>query len=307
MLKQIPAASESRRQYLAEFILITVTVFWGSTFPLVKDAIREIPVMAFLWIRFALAALILFLWAGPAQIAGLGKKGWYRGAGLGVLLFSSYAFQTFGLALTSSANAAFVTGLNVVWVPLLAGPLLGKPAAPGARVGVICALCGLFMLTYQEPWRLNPGDALVMVCSIFVALHILGLDVWTHGFDGRALAFVQIGTMAVLALAGSALFEPLTWPRSWTPKLFWTLIICSVFATVYAFWAMTVFQKMTTPTRAALIYTLEPVFGALFAVLYAGENLAIIGWFGGVLIVLGMVVAEAWPIFSKRSQPVQDS
>ncbi len=307
MPKSIPTALQQHRQYLAEFILITVTVFWGGTFPLVKDAIREVPVMAFLWIRFALAALILFLWAGPAQIIDLGRSGWYRGLGLGVLLFSSYAFQTFGLALTSSANAAFVTGLNVVWVPLLAGPLLGKPAAPGSRVGVVCALCGLFMLTYQQPWQLNPGDALVMVCSLFVALHILGLDSWTHGYDGRALAFVQIATMAVLALLGSAFFEPLTWPRRWTPTLFWAVIICSVFATVYAFWAMTVSQKMTAPTRAALIYTLEPVFGALFAVMYAGERLSAVAWLGGFLIVLGMIVAETWPVFAKRSVGLQDS
>ena len=296
-----------RRQYLAELILITVTVFWGGTFPLVKEAIQEVPVMAFLWVRFALAALILLLWAGPARIMALGRRGWYRGLGLGVLLFFSYAFQTFGLALTSSANAAFVTGLNVVWVPLLAGPLLGKPAATGARIGVVCALCGLFMLTYHEPWRLNPGDALVMVCSVFVALHILGLDAWTHGFDGRALACVQIGTMAALAFAGSLFFEPLTWPRQWPPRLIWAIVICSVFATVYAFWAMTVFQKMTTPTRAALIYTLEPVFGALFAVLYAGETLSVVAWFGGALIVLGMIVAEAWPVFAKRTVTAQDS
>ncbi len=287
-------------------MLVTVTVFWGGTFPLVKDAIQEIPVMAFLWIRFALAAMILFVWAGPTQIMALGRNGWYRGMVLGALLFSAYAFQTFGLTLTSSTNCAFLTGLNVVWVPLLAGPLLGKPAAAGSRVGVMCALCGLFMLTYHEPWQVNPGDALVVVCSVFVALHILGLDAWTGGFDGRALAFVQIGTMAILGLAGSALFEPLTWPRAWSPKLLGVLVICSVFATVYAFWAMTVFQKMTTPTRAALIYTLEPVFGALFAVLYAGERLAVIAWLGGALIVLGMVVAEAWPLFLKPSLPVQD-
>ena len=292
---------------MAEFILITVTVFWGGTFPLVKDAIQEVPVMAFLWVRFALAALILLFWAGPTQVIALGRRGWHRGLGLGVLLFCSYAFQTIGLAQTSSANAAFVTGLNVVWVPLLAGPLLGKPAAAGARVGVVCALCGLFMLTYQEPWRLNPGDALVMVCSAFVALHILGLDAWTHGFDGRALAFVQIGTMAALAFAGSAIFEPLTWPRRWPPSLVWALVICSVFATVYAFWAMTVFQKMTTPTRAALIYTLEPVFGALFAVLYAGETLSVVAWFGGALIVLGMIVAEVWPMLVKQPHYMQDS
>ena len=306
MLKPTRPASGPGKQYLAEFILITVTVFWGGTFPLVKEAIREVPVMSFLWIRFALAALILFLWAGVGQIAALGKGGWSRGVGLGVLLFCSYAFQTYGLDLTSSANAAFVTGLNVVWVPLLAGPVLKKPAATGARIGVVCALCGLFMLTYQDPWRLNPGDGLVLVCSIFVALHILGLDAWTYGFDGRALTFVQIGTMALLALGGSALFEPVTWPRVWTPKLLSALAICSLFATVYAFWAMTVFQKMTTPTRAALIYTLEPVFGALFAIWYGGERLAAIAWIGGALIVAGMIVAEIWPLVSKRPLPVQE-
>jgi drug/metabolite transporter (DMT)-like permease len=216
------------------------------------------------------------------------------------LLFGSYAFQTFGLAITSSANAAFVTGLNVVWVPLLAGPLLKKPALPGSRIGVVCALIGLFMLTYREPWQLNPGDALVLVCSLFVAFHILGLDVWTHGHDGRALAFVQIFTMAVLSLAGSLLFEPVSWPRLWTPAIYWAVIVCSVFATVYAFWAMTVFQKRTTPTRAALIYTLEPVFGALMAVFYAGERLSAIAWAGGALIVAGMMIAETWPLLVNR-------
>jgi drug/metabolite transporter (DMT)-like permease len=220
--------------------------------------------------------------------------------GLGGLLFSGYAFQTFGLAITSSSNAAFVTGLCVVWVPLLAGPLLKKPVLPGSRIGVVCALIGLFMLSYQHPWRLNPGDALSLVCSLFFAFHILGLDVWTHGHDGRALAFVQIGTIALLSLVGSLLFEPTTWPHAWTPTLFWAVIICGVFATVYAFWAMTVFQKMTTPTRAALIYTLEPVFGALFAVVYAQERLSSIGCTGGALIVLGMIVAESWPALSER-------
>lgn len=296
-----PAVVHNQRsQYIAELVLVTVTVFWGGTFPLVKDAIQEIPVMAFLWIRFALAAVLLLLWAGWPAVRRLGRDGWMRGVGLGTLLFFSYAFQTFGLALTSAANAAFVTGLNVVWVPLLAGPVLGKPAASGSRIGVVCALSGLFMLTYQEPWQLNPGDALVLVCSLFVAFHILGLDAWTHGYDGRALAFVQIATMALLSLAGSLIFEPISWPRVWTPTIYWAVIVCSVFATVYAFWAMTVFQKRTTPTRAALIYTLEPVFGALMAVFYAGERLSAVAWAGGALIIAGMMIAETWPLLVNR-------
>jgi len=289
------------RRYLAESMLVFVALFWGGTFPLVKDAIEEVPVMAFLWVRFALAALLLFAWAGPARIAAMNRRGWQRGIVLGTLLFCAYAFQTFGLTVTSSANAAFITGLNVVWVPLLAGPLLGKPPLTGARIGVACALAGLFMLSYKSPFRLNPGDALVLVCSLFVTLHVLGLDAWTHGHDGRSLTFVQIATMTILGLAGSLIFEPVTWPRHWPPTLVWALIICSVFATVYAFWAMTVFQKMTTPTRAALIYTLEPVFGAVFAVLYAGEHLSSLAWAGGGLIVLGTITAEAWPAQAARA------
>jgi drug/metabolite transporter (DMT)-like permease len=286
--------SASTSRPLAEFLLITVTLFWGATFPIVKEAVAEVPVLCFLWVRFALAALLLAAFAGPRLLA-LDRRGLRRGIFLGSLLFASYAFQTFGLELTSSANAGFLTGLNVVWVPLLAGPLLDKPAGPGARLGVACALFGLFLLTWHTPWTLNSGDLLVVICSFFVAFHILGLDKWTTGYDGRALAFVQIATMAVLAFLGSLIWEPVTWPRQWSGSLTTALIITAVFATVYAFWVMTTFQRLTTPARAALIYTLEPVFAAIFSVWLAGDRLTLLAWSGGALIVAGMLVAELWP------------
>jgi len=288
----------------AEFLLVTVTVFWGGTFPLVKEAVAEIPVMAFLWIRFAFAALLLALLAGR-RLKTLDRRGVGRGILLGTLLFLSYLFQTWGLAQTSSANTGFLTGLNVVWVPLLAGPLLAKPPAPGARYGVALAMLGLLLLTWHWPWSINPGDALVVVCSLFVALHILGLDALTEGYDGRALTFVQIATMAVWGFLGSWFYEPLTWPRSWSNELLVALVVTSLFATVYAFWVMTSFQRLTTPTRAALIYTLEPVFAAFFSVLLLAEQLAPLAWVGGVMIVCGMVCAELWPHLAARRAPAQ--
>lgn len=283
----------------AELLLVTVTVFWGGTFPLVKEAITEVPVMAFLWMRFALAALLLALLAGKG-FRTLDRRGVLRGMLLGVLLFLSYLFQTWGLAETSSANAGFLTGLNVVWVPLLAGPLLAKPPATGARYGVVLALLGLSLLTWHWPWHFNPGDLLVVICSFYVALHVLGLDHLTAGYDGRALTFVQIATMAVLSLAGSLWLEPVSWPRTWSGSLLTALLITAVFATVYAFWVMTSFQRLTTPTRAALIYTLEPVFAAIAAVWLLSEQLTVMAWCGGALIVFGMVTAEAWPYFASR-------
>lgn len=282
---------DRRRRIVAELLLASVALFWGATFPLVKDAVAQVPVLCFLWVRFALSAALLGAAAGPA-LATLDRRGIVRGIFLGVLLFLSYLFQTFGLTLTTAANAGFLTGLNVVWVALLAGPLLAKPPAPGGKLGVFLAVTGLFLLTYQTPWRLQTGDALVVACSVFVALHILGLDALTEGYDGRALAAVQIATMAVLGFGASLAFEPITWPRQWPATLVITLVITAVFATAYAFWVQTSFQRWTTPSRAALVYTLEPVFAALFSVTLAGERLTALAWAGGALIVVGMVASE---------------
>jgi len=292
--------NNDRQRRFAEFMLVTVTLFWGATFPIVKEAIAILPVMAFLWIRFALAAVLLGFIAGKGGFATLDKKGWQKGILLGTLLFLSYLFQTFGLESTSSTNAGFLTGLNVVWVPLLAGPLLKKSAATGAKIGVAIALSGLVLLTWHSPWVLNSGDILVLSCSLFVALHILGLDQFTAGYDARALTFVQIATMAALAGVGSLLFEPRSWPSEWPASLVSAFLITAVLATAYAFWAMTRFQRLTTPTRAALIYTLEPVWAAIFSVWLLDEKLSSTAWTGGCLIVAGMVFAEAWPLLSRK-------
>ncbi|MCG8619151.1 MAG: DMT family transporter [Desulfobacterales bacterium] len=303
----IKAHKTDKRQIHAELILISVTVFWGATFPIVKDAISEIPVLAFLWIRFAIAAVMLAGLAGKKGFATLDSRGWCVGIILGTLLAFSYIFQTFGLERTSAANAGFLTGLGVIWVPLLAGPLLKKRAAFGSKIGAGLALLGLFLLTWHTPWTINFGDFLVVVCSIFIALHILGLDGLTKGYDGRALTFVQITTAASIYLIGSLIFEPISWPQVWTMSLVNAFIITSLFATVYAFWAMTTFQNRTTPTRAALIYTLEPLFAAIFSIWLAGDRLTATGWIGGGFIVIGMIFAEAWPVFSSKKRQSVDN
>ncbi len=282
---------EKRR---AELLLAAATLFWGATFPVVKGAVAQMPVMAFLGLRFALAALLLLplAWTG---LHTLGRRGLAKGVFLGALNYLSFLLQTWGLQSTTSSNAAFLTGLNVVWVALLAGPLLGKRPGGGAFLGVVVAAGGLFLLTWQDPWSLHPGDALVVGCSFFVAFHILALDRLAGGHDGRALALVQIATMAALGLGGSLAWEPYTWPRAWNGELVSAFVVTAVFATVFAFWVQTTYQPRTTPTRAALIFTLEPLFGALFSVALAHERLGPVQWAGGLLIVGGMLFSELKP------------
>ncbi len=292
--------NDRRRRALAEFLLATVSVFWGGTFPVVKAAVAQVPVLCFLWLRFALSAGLLFWLAWPA-IHRLDRRTLRRGVVLGTCLFLAYLFQTLGLQHTTAANAGFLTGLNVVWVPFLASRLLGKPPSAGSRAGAALAVAGLWLLTGGgAPWRMGAGDLLVVLCSVFVALHIVGLDALTEGSDARVLALVQVAVMAAWSLLGSAAFEPLTWPRAWSGELVAALVLTAVFATVYAFWVMTAFQRWTTPTRAALIYTLEPVFAAVFSVWLAGERLSASAWTGGALIVAGMVLAEVWPATRPR-------
>ena len=283
-----------RRQVVAEILLATVTIFWGATFPVVKQAVTEVPVLCFLWIRFLMASVILAGMAGPKGFRTIDARGLKRGVFLGVLLFLAYLFQTLGLERTSASNAGFLTGMNVVWVPLLAGPILKKYPARGSAIGVVFAVVGLAMLTWHWPWFLSTGDALVLICSVFVALHILGLDSLTEGYNGSALACIQIATMTLLCLVGSLVFEPISWPERWSSELVSALVITAVFATAYAFFVQTSFQRWTTPTRAALIYTLEPVFAAVFSIWLMDEWLTPVGWTGGALIVVGMAIAETW-------------
>jgi len=183
-----------------------------------------------------------------------------------------------------------------------------RPFDPYTRFGIAAGLYILFVVWLGNYWFLF---GLPIVFDIYISKrvnltfwkkrgtknHVVieWLDVFTRGYDGRALTFVQIATMAACCGFGSLLFEPVSWPQVWTGSLISALLITSVFATVYAFWAMTTFQNRTTPTRAALIYTLEPVFGALFSIWLAGDRLTLLGWCGGGFIVTGMIVAEIWP------------
>lgn len=291
--------NESSRRLLAEGLLASVAIFWGATFPLIKEAVAEVPVLSFLAMRFTLASLFLALAAGKS-LATMGRRGVSQGVSLGIILFLCYLFQTLGLERTTASNAGFLSGLGMVWIPILSGPLVGKKPGGYALAGVGLAVAGLSLLTWHTPWELNPGDALVILSSLFVALHILGVDALSECCDGRSLAFVQVATMAVLSMGASLLLDPVTLPRHASPELLRAILFTSLFATVYAFWVQSSFQRLTTPTRAAVIYTLEPVAAAVFAHLLAGERLGPLGLAGGGLIVLGMLAARLRPSAGSR-------
>lgn len=288
----------SRTQHLwMDFLLFTATFFWGTTFIIVKNAVVHVDVYVFLGTRFGIAFIVMavlfrkriFPFHLPTALAGIF---------LGVFLFAAFAFQTWGLTHTSATNGAFLTGLNVVMVPILSVIFLGRAPAPFAVWGVLLAFTGLFILSGGAPSDWNRGDMLVIICAAWVSVHIMMTGYYAPKFDTMALTAWQIGTVAALSM-GFALETGSFTLR--VPLPAWgAVLITALFCTVFAFAVQTHAQRFTPPTRAALIFTAEPVFGALFAHFYGGEPLLDQHLIGGGFIFAGMVLAEIRPGFWGR-------
>ncbi len=284
--------SKRSKLLLMDLLLLMVAFFWGSTFILVKNAVAVVDAFSFLAVRFTLSFLLMVA-LFPKSLVPLRKEVAKAGLLLGAVLFTSFAFQTLGLTATSATNGAFITGLNVVLVPLFSVLFLRKVPAPSAMAGVAAAFLGLYFLLGGAPSQWNQGDLLVLICSVAVAFHILLTGYYAPMYDAFALVTWQLGAGAALGVGLSLFNGGITLAM---PKEAWTAILITViFCTVFAFVIQTYAQRLTTPTRAALIFTAEPVFGALFAHVYGGEPLFTHHLAGGGLIFLGMVLAEIRP------------
>jgi drug/metabolite transporter (DMT)-like permease/membrane-associated phospholipid phosphatase len=277
-----------RRQLWADSLLLLVTLIWGGTFVMVKDAVASYPVFPFLTLRFGLATCALGL-VGWRRLA---KLDWRRvGAGvlIGIFLFAGYVFQTVGLRYTSASNAGFITGLSVVLVPLFSAILLRRPPALKSLLGVSFALVGLGLLTLSHYRQAAKGDLLILLCALSFALHIVSVSAFAPHTDPLALTIVQTATVTVISALVALVRHPAFWrlPVPWFAASF-----TGILATAAAFAIQTTMQRFTTPTHTALIFSGEPVFAALFGVLLAQDVMTGRGIAGGILIVLGTMVSE---------------
>ena len=280
------------RKMGADFLLLIVTFFWGVTFVLVKDAVAKVGVFVFLSQRFIPAFVFLLIIClvcrRPVTVQLL-----KRGIILGIFLFGAFAFQTIALVYTSASNAAFLTGLNVVLVPVIGAFIFGQAIARNMKAGVLLAVVGLFFLCTNGTWSFNGGDILAGMCAVCVALHVIFTGEYARKEDIYWLTTIQLGTIAICSTGTAFILGDGTGVITWRPDIMWALIICIVFATVFAFIIQTSMQRFTSSTHTALIFCMEPVFAALFAYLMIDEQWGLWRLLGAVLILAGMIVSEA--------------
>ena len=268
--------------------LVGVTAIWGVTFVQVQNALALYPLFAFLAVRFAISTLALapFAWG---SLRSLPRSGYAAGVGAGALLATAYGLQTAGLDLTTVASTGFITGLYVVFTPLLALAFFGTPVPRVLWVGVVLAVAGLLLLN-GVPGGSAVGNVLVLGNAVFQAFQITAMERYAPRYDPRALTFLQMATSCVgFTLIALSLGE-LEVPRGAT--VWGALLVTGVFAGALGYLIATWVQARTTAARAALVFTLEAPFAALFGVLLADEVLGWAGWLGCAVMMCGILVAE---------------
>lgn len=246
--------------------------------------------MAFLGYRFAAAALIVAV-IFRRQLARLSGAGLRMGLLMGVFLTAGYVLQTFGLEETTASNTGFITGLFVVFTPLLAAVLLRERIPGIAWMAAGVSAVGLFLLSGAGDVNLR-GDGLVLLCAIAFSAHILatGRAVETHAVG--ALVVVQLAVAGVFCTAVAAFAGQLERPQG--PTVWSALIVTALLASALAFFIQTFAQQHAPPERTALILASEPAFAGLFGWLLADERLGVVEWAGAALIMAAILAAELW-------------
>jgi len=265
--------------------LVAVTAVWGVTFVQVKDAVEIYPILPFLAVRFGIASAVL----APAapRVRGLGRRGAAGAALAGALLGAGYVLQTLGLERTSVSSAGFVTGMYVVLTPLIALVLFRLQVGGAAWLGVGLATVGLAMLAGIHGGSAT-GDLLVLAAAAVYSLQIVLMERYAPRYDPFAFTLVEM----LVAFTGLALaaIPTAAVPRGWT--VWGALVVTGVFASALGFLVQTWAQQRTSATRTALVFTLEPVWAALFGYTLAGDRLGALGWGGCAVIMAGIVLAE---------------
>ncbi len=280
----------SLKNFKADLWLLLCTFFWGATFSAVRDALAYVSPFLWLGLRFLLGGLVLlpFCWRHLSRLDG---RGWRDGLILGFFMFSGFALQTAGLIYTTASRSAFITGLAVVLVPPMSIVLLRSKLDPWQILGVLLAAVGLYLMSRPESGGFNQGDLYTALCAVCFALVVVLVQRYTDRHHPLGLIMVQI--LATVGLSGLMLALAETPRLVWSFTLIPDILATGVLATAGSLVIQFYWQRRTSPVRAAVIYTLEPVFAAGFAYLLLGETMGGRAWAGAGLILVGMLSAEA--------------
>jgi len=280
------STQHARKIKLAPWALLLVAASWGLAFVVMKDSITRQSVNNFLFSRFALAVVVMLI-LRPQVFKLFNKDLVTRSAIAGAFLGTGYILQTLGLERTGAAITGFITGLYVVFTPLIAAVILKARITLLTWGCVLVATIGLALLSLHG-WSIGFGELLVLASALCFGAHIISLGKWSAGRDAYAMTVIQLAMCALLSGLASIAEGGYSAPPDW--GVWATVIFTAVVCTAIAFMIQTWSQAHMTTTKVAVILTMEVVFAALFAIIFGGERLTLQTALGGTLVVIAMYV-----------------
>jgi drug/metabolite transporter (DMT)-like permease len=301
------------RRLRAELSLALCSLLWGATFVVVKNSLDHSSVFIFLAARFTLAASLMLAFS-LRKLRQFEREDLFAGLRLGCFMFLGYAFQTAGLQYTTPSKSGFVTGSSVVLVPLLLAIFWGRRLSRGAYAGALVAVFGLYYLTIPAEGLayLNRGDVLTFVAAGLYAVHIILVGEYTKQHSATALSLVQVAACAAMAWVMAGVASAIRWQPvrfEWRWELYLGISVCAVFATAVAFSIQLWAQRDTTPSHAAILFTLEPVFAVITSYILIRERLAPRAILGAAFVLVGIFIAESLgpPMAPESPEPTIES
>jgi drug/metabolite transporter (DMT)-like permease len=294
------------KKYIGEIALFSITIFWGVTFAIIKLALNDISPMFFIGIRFSLAALLLLpLLLKPLLNSNIDLiKG---GLFLGLLYFIGFATQTVGLQYTTATKSGFITGTFVIFIPILQLILERRAPTKGNIIGILLVVIGLILLSSKGETvvdiltelgsNFNIGDLLTLICAIFYALYVVYIDIITKKFDYKPLIILQILFTGIAGFVFALLFDATgieSVRYDFNKTVILVILYTAIFSSILATVIQTKYQKVVTPTKAGIIFSLEPIFAALFAFIIIQEEISSFGIVGCIFIFTGVLVSELY-------------
>lgn len=277
---------------LYSLALLGVTAVWGWTFVVVQEAIVVYGLFSFLALRFGLAAVAM-----APFYRRMTRKTLVVGGGIGLVLALAYLFQTAGLLYTTPTNAGLITGLFVVFAPLVDRLLFGVNISRQIGIAIALSVAGIVLLAGQSPSEARLGDALVLLCAAGLGTHIALLSRYARDFDASGLAAAQMISVGVFFVVVWPFFEPISAPPG---EVIFALLLTGLVASAGAYYIQTSVQRHIPAARAAIILTMEPVFAALFGYWLAGDRLNAVQLIGAALVLSALVLGEIVPVLSRE-------
>ncbi|MBQ9715158.1 MAG: DMT family transporter [Clostridia bacterium] len=296
---------EKSKKYslLAKIALLTATLIWGSTFVILKNALDSVPTYFILSFRFLTATLLL---------SAIFYKKWrlvnktylWQGGLIGVCLALAYIFQTVGLANTTPGKNAFLTATYCVLVPFMMWMIYGKKPDKFNVIAAFTCIVGIGLVSLDGQFVIEFGDWMTLICGIFFGLQIVFISAFNKDKDAILLTIIQFLTAGIITGILSLCFE--TMPQSIPAGAWIEVVYLTLFGTTVAMLLQNLSQKHMSPSAAAIILTLEAVFGIVFSVVFYGEVLTLKLVAGFAVIFFAVLTSETKLEFLRKKRPSKD-